>query len=39
MFLLGTGEKMYVLHDSAYDFPDGVEIFWLLVQKHLFRNG
>ena len=44
MFLLGAGEKMYVLHDSAYDFPDaliedGVEIFWSLVQKHLFRNG
>ena len=44
MFLLGAGEHMQVLHDSAYDFPDaliehGVEMFWaLLNQQRLFDN-
>lgn len=44
MFLLGAGEATYVLHDSAYDFPDaliehGVDIFWaLLNEQHLFNN-
>jgi amidohydrolase len=44
MFLLGAGEAMYVLHDSAYDFPDaliehGVEMFWaLLNEQRLFDN-
>lgn len=38
MFLLGAGETMYVLHDSAYDFPDtliehGVEMFWALLNE------
>jgi amidohydrolase len=44
MFLLGAGEKMHVLHDSAYDFPDalidhGVEMFWaLLNEQRLFDD-
>lgn len=44
MFLLGAGEKTYVLHDSAYDFPDalidhGVEMFWaLLNEQRLFDD-
>jgi amidohydrolase len=44
MFLLGAGETMYVLHDSAYDFPDalidhGVEMFWaLLNEQRLFGD-
>jgi hypothetical protein len=44
MFLLGAGENMHVLHDSAYDFPDalidhGVEMFWaLLNEQRLFDD-
>ena len=44
MFLLGAGETMHVLHDSAYDFPDaliehGVEMFLaLLNEQRLFDN-
>ena len=44
MFLLGAGETMYVLHDSAYDFPDaliehGVDMFWaLLNEQRLFGS-
>jgi amidohydrolase len=44
LFGLGAGEKMDVLHDSAYDFPDalieyGVEMFWaLLNEQRLFDD-
>ena len=44
MFLLGAGETMNALHDSAYDFPDaliehGVEMFWaLLIEQQLFDD-
>jgi len=44
MFLLGAGEAMYVLHDSAYDFPDaliehGVEMFWALLNEQQLFDG